>query len=231
MNPDLSFSNMRLLRSFSHSCEEAFHSISILVNALSAIGYGIYNLTVTAMNKSADSAFNILFLGQINFDISIFAFPLIYIGVAVIKWLILSALIYFVGVKIIGSRVEFTSVAAVAAFAYAPIALQVFLPALFSNQPLSWAFGLFFFTNAWMILALLVGVKQALEVSTGRAVGVILLSGGIYWIVDYLIIVPTLEIPGIWFVLKPATFVLLLFSVGTLLAALTGVFTKKFQFE
>jgi hypothetical protein len=82
-----------------------------------------------------------------------------------------------------------------------------------------------------MILALLVGVKQALEVSTGRAVGVILLSGGIYWIVDYLIIVPTLEIPGIWFILKPATFVLLLFSVGTLLAALTGVFTKKFQFE
>ncbi len=203
----------------------------ILVNTLSAIGYGIYNLTVINMNKSADITFNVLFLGQVSFDISVLVYPLIYVGVAVIKWLILSLLIYLVGAKILGSRVGFDSIATVTAFAYAPIALQVFLPLVLSNQTLLWGFAVFFVTNVWMILALLVGTRQALEISVGRNIGVMLLSGGMYWIIDYLAIVPVLEIPGIWFILKPATFVLLLFSIGTLLATLTGVFSKRFKFE
>jgi hypothetical protein len=58
-----------------------------------------------------------------------------------------------------------------------------------------------------------------------------LVGGGIYWIVDYLAIVPSFEIPGVWFILKPATFVLLLFALGVLLATLTGTFSKRFKFE
>ena len=203
----------------------------ILVNTLSAIGYGIYNLTVINMNKSAGTTFKVLFLGQMSFDISVLVYPLIYVGVAVMKWLILSSLIYLIGAKILGSRASFDSIATVTAFAYAPIALQVFLPVIFSNQALSWGLTVFFVTNVWMILALLVGARHALEISVGRMIGVLLLSGGIYWIIDYMAIVPLLEIPGIWFILRPATFVLLLFSIGTLLATVTGVFTKRFKFE
>lgn len=203
----------------------------ILVNTLSAVGYGIYNLTVINMNKSADITFNVLFLGQMSFDISVLVYPLIYMGVAVIKWLILSSLIYLIGTKVLGSRTGFDSIATVTAFAYAPIALQVFLPLLFSNQTTLWGFAVFFVTNAWMILAMLVGTRHALEVPIGRMIGVMLLGGGIYWIIDYMAIVPLLEVPGIWFILKPATFVLLLFSIGALLATLTGVFAKRFRFE
>lgn len=203
----------------------------ILVNTLSAIGYGIYNLTIINANNSADFAFNVLFLGQISIDISVLVYPLIYVGLAVIKWLILSSLIYLIGTKILGSRTGFDSIATVTAFAYAPIALQIFLPLIFSNQPVTWGLAVFFVTNAWMILALLVGARQALEVPIERMIGIILIGGGIYWIIDYMAIVPQLEVPGIWFILKPATFVLLLFSIGTLLATLTGVFTKRFKFQ
>jgi len=205
--------------------------ILILANVLSAAGFAIYSLTVDAMNTSADATFNVLFLGQIRYDISVFAYPFIYIGIAVIKWFLLSLLIYFVGTKIVGCRKEFDGIATVTAFAYAPILLQIFLPLVFSNQTVLWGFVVFFVTNIWMILALLIGVRQALEIPVGRTVGVILLSGGIYWIIDYLAIVPFLEIPGIWFILKPATFVLLLFSMGALLASLTGIFSKRFRFE
>ena len=203
----------------------------IVANVLSGFGYGIYNLTSVHMNQSANTVFNVLFLGQLSFDISVFAYPLIYIGIAVFKWLVLSFLVYLVGTKILGSRAGFDRIATVTALAYAPIALQVFLPVVFSNQLSSWGFGVFFFTNIWMILALLIGIRQALETQLGKTVGVMLVSGGMYWIIDYLTLVPLLEIPGIWFVIKPASFVLLLFSIGTLLAALTGVFSKRFKFD
>jgi len=199
----------------------------IAVNILSGLGFGIYNLTLTKTNNSFDAVFKVLLLGQVTFDISIFTYPLIYVGVAIMKWLILSTLIYVVGDKLLGSKRQFNEVAPVVAFAYVPVALQVFLPLIFSNQSVQWGMAMFIVTNVWMILALVIGVRQSLEISVGKAIGSVLFCGGIYWIIDYLWIVPYLEIPGVWFILKPATFVLLLFSIGTILAALMGTFTRR----
>jgi len=199
----------------------------IAVNVLSGLGFGIYNLTLTKTNNSFDAVFNVLLLGQVTFDISIFTYPLIYAGIAIMKWLILSLLIYVVGAKLLGSKREFNAVAPAVAFAYVPVALQAFLPWIFSNQSVQWGLIMFLVTNVWMIFALVIGVRQSLEISEGRAIGLVMFCGGIYWIIDYLWIVPSLEIPGVWFILKPATFVLLLFSIGTVLAALMGAFTRR----
>ena len=199
----------------------------IAVNILSGLGFGIYNLTLTKTNNSFATVFQVLLLGQVAFDISIFTYPLIYAGIAIMKWVILSTLIYIVGVKLLGSKRPFDEVAPVVAFAYVPVALQVFLPLIFSNQSVQLGMAMFLVTNVWMIFALVIGVRQSLEISEGRAIGLVIFCGGIYWIIDYLWIVPSLEIPGVWFILKPATFVLLLFSIGTVLAALMGAFTRR----
>src|SRR4030042_1402707 len=90
----------------------------IAVNVLSGLGFGIYNLTLTKTNNSFDAVFNVLLLGQVTFDISIFTYPLIYAGIAIMKWLILSLLIYVVGAKLLGIKREFNEVAPAVAFAY-----------------------------------------------------------------------------------------------------------------
>lgn len=204
--------------------------ILVLANVLSGIGYGIYATTLNAMT-SESARFAVLFLGQVNFDISVFSYPLIYIGTSILKWMILSVLVYVVGTKLIGGKGQFNEIAAVAAFAYAPVTLQIFLPLVFSNQPTAWGLILFFVTNIWMIIALLVGLRQTLEISIGRTLGIILFCGGTYWIIDYLGLVTFLQIPGVWFILSPATFVLALFSIGTIIAILTGTFSRREALE
>lgn len=199
----------------------------IVVNLLSGLGYGIYNLTLTKTNNSLDAVFGVLAFGHVTFDISIFTYPLIYAGVAVMKWVILTLLIYAVGVKLLGVKKELSDIAPAVAFAYVPVALQAFLPMVFSNQSVQWGIAVFLVTNFWMIFALIVGVRQSLEISMGKAIGSVMFCGGIYWIIDYLWLIPSLEIPGAWFILKPGTFVLLLFSIGTMLAALMGTFTRR----
>jgi hypothetical protein len=45
--------------------------------------------------------------------------------------------------------------------------------------------------------------------------------------INYMVIVPTFEVPGVWFMIKPPSIVLLLFSIGTILALSMGVFSKR----
>jgi hypothetical protein len=54
-----------------------------------------------------------------------------------------------------------------------------------------------------------------------------MLGGGIYWIINYAIIVPFLEVPGVWFILGPPSFVLMLLSFAAVLATLMGIFTRR----
>jgi len=201
--------------------------VLILVNVLSGLGYGIYSLNVANMANSAETMFRVLLLGELFLGTTIFSYPLIYISVALLKWFILGLLVYLIGVKLEGGKTEFDVVARTTAFAYAPIALQIFLPAMFSNQPVQWSSLVFLLTNIWMIFALIVGIRQALGVFIRKALGIVMLAGGIYWIIDYLIIVPFFEIPGAWFVLQPASFILTLLSIDVILSMLLGVFSSR----
>ena len=216
----------RKIRDEPHYLSQAVWML-IIVNLISGINYGIYNLTFLKGNTSIDALKSILFMGRVTMDISIFSYPLIYMGLAVAKWIILSLLIYVVGTKLLDSKCEFAGLAANVAFAYAPIALQALLSMMHSNQPQQLALYLFAITNVWMILGLVVAVRRSLEVATAKAIGIVMFCGGAYWIIDYLAIVPMLEVPGIWFVVKPSSIVLLLFSIGTLLALSMGVFSKR----
>jgi hypothetical protein len=200
--------------------------VFIFLNIITGVSYGIYNLTYLKANSSVGELSKVLLLGRITTDFSIFAYPLITIGLAVAKWIILSLLIYVVGTKLMDAKCDFAGLAASVAFAYAPIALQALLPMMYSNQPQQLALYIFAVTNIWMILGLVIAVTRILEVSTAKAIGVVMFCGGAYWIINYLVITPMLEVPGIWFTLKPPSLVLLLFSIGTITALLMGVFSK-----
>ena len=215
----------RKVREETHLLSQALW-VLIFLNIITGVSYGIYNLTYLKANSSVGELSKVLFLGRITTDFSIFAYPLINIGLAVAKWIILSLLIYVVGTKLMDAKCDFAGLAASVAFAYAPIALQALLPMMYSNQPQQLALYIFAVTNIWMILGLVIAVTRILEVSTAKAIGVVMFCGGAYWIINYLVITPMLEVPGIWFTVKPPSLVLLLFSIGTITALLMGVFSK-----
>jgi len=201
--------------------------VLIIVNVLSGLGYGLYSFNIKRMEGSAETRFNVLLLGKLYFDTTIFYYPITYMSVAFLKWLILGLLIYLIGVKLGDSNAEYDAVARVIAFAYTPIALQILTPLIFTNQPIQWPLLMFLLSNIWMTFALVIGIKQALDLFISKALGIVVLAGGIYWIIDYLVVIPFFEIEGSWFILQPISFVLTLLSVAVILALLLGVLTKR----
>lgn len=215
----------RTIREETHHLSQALW-ILVFLNIASGITYGIYNLTYLKGSSSVGELSRILFLGRITMDFSIFAYPLMYIGLGVAKWVILCVLIYVVGTKLVDGKCEFAGLAANVAFAYAPIALQALLSMTYSNQPQQFALYISAATNIWMILGLVVAVTRTLEIPMAKALGIVMFCGGAYWIINYLVIAPMLEVPGIWYTLKPPSMVLLLFSISTVVAMMLGVFSK-----
>jgi len=106
---------------------------------------------------------------------------------ALAKWLILTAIIYLVGVKIFKGTAGFREIQRTIAFAYVPIALQLLLP-LFSLY--EWALLVLVSTNFWMIAALVIAVRQSLDLSTEKSFAIVALSGIVYFIVSVLPLVP-----------------------------------------
>ncbi|MEM1515895.1 MAG: hypothetical protein QXH24_07630 [Candidatus Bathyarchaeia archaeon] len=200
--------------------------VLILVNLSSGLGYGIYSYNISIMNNSIEAKNAILINGKILFDISVFYYPVTYVGLAFIKWFILTMLIYAFGVKLKGSKTEFSGIAAAIAFAYAPAMVQAFLPLVFSTQPTQWAMSIFWVTNIWIMFALLIAIKESLEISKIESLGLLMICGGLYWIVTYKGIVPYFQVPGVWFVIEPSSFILLLFGIGVILSTLTGIFSR-----
>lgn len=207
------------------------------VNILSGMGSSLYLFNTDKILNSASTQgpFEILLLGQVFFDVSVLAPPLINISIAIFKWLLLSLIIYLVGTKLASLGSEFDEIARSIAFAYAPIGLQVFLPLVFSNQPFltsHWPMAVFFVTNFWMIFALIVAVKQSMDLPTGRAIGVVMFTGAIYWLIVYKMIIPVADISGvnisgIWFDLQPMELVLALASLAVIMSVLLGVFKRR----
>lgn len=201
----------------------------ILVSILSEFGNALY--LYNAENIMTSPSPQVLLLGRLSWDLPAVVGPTIsFIGIALIKWLILSGLIYLVGVKIADGKAELDSIGKVVAFAYTPVCLQVFMPLVFGSEPLlkfQWPLTVFFLTNLWMIIALIIGIKQSLNMALRRAIGVVMLAGTFYWLINSMIITPMLGIPSVQFIIKPPGIIWILTSVSGILATLLGVFTRR----
>lgn len=143
---------------------EALYAI-ILLNVLTGIGLGV----------------NDVFSGQAITGLGTAEIPLIVglqILIALVKWGILTGIIFLVGVIFLKGTSKFVEVARAIGFAYAPIALQIFVAFTAFSLLLTDAIQLA--TDFWLILALIVGVKQTLELSLGKAIIAVIIAGLIY---------------------------------------------------
>jgi len=203
----------------------------IVVNFLSGLGNALYLYNVgLVQSASANTLFRILLLGEILWGVPVISGMVAYIGIAIVKWLIFSVIIYFFGVRLAGKAVEFDEVAKILAFAYVPVSLQVFLPLVFLRMPMlfvEWPLTIYFLTNLWMVLALIAGLKQRMDIPIRKALGVVILAGTIYWLINYKFLIPALNVPGIQFVFQPSELMLPLITVALLFAALLGAFTRR----
>jgi len=207
----------------------------MLINLLSGLGNSLYTYNLSRIKTGTASEISkILLDGIILWDNLSILTAVGYIGIALVKWLVLTLAIYTVGVKIMASSSSFDKIARSSAFAYVPVLLQVFMPTVFSkHEPFvsfDWPMSIFFLTNLWMIILLVVAVREALDVTTTRALGVVAFGGTIYWLINNLFIIPALELPGIRFELafpKSLPALLILVTLASIIATLLGVFTKR----
>jgi len=203
----------------------------IFINILSGLGNGLYvhNVNLIRTSTSSDIPFRILLLGEVFGDLSVVGTAVFFVGIGIVKWLIFSLILYYVGAKLQGKLVEFDDIARVLAFAYVPICLQVLMPLVFLRQPLllfEWPFAIAFLTNLWMFIALVVALRQRLDIASSKALGIAILAGAIYWLINYTFLVPALNVPGIRFTFSPVELTLVLLSASAVLATLLGAFTR-----
>jgi hypothetical protein len=205
----------------------------MLISFLSAFGSGLYVYNVNRIHSSAEEAVKILLLGDCYWDNSILYMAFINIGIGVFKWLFLTLTIFVVGKKLMAaSSGDFEATIRAVAFAYAPIALQVFLPLLYFNEPylsLNWPLTVHFIITLWIVLALIIAVKKLFDLQIKRAIGLVILSGTFYWFTTYEIVFPILniEMPGLFFEIQPMNVVMMLISLSVILSLLFGAFSKQ----
>ena len=208
-----------------------------LVSFLSGFGCSYYVNMLNEIRLSSDKALKILLLGEQFWSNSVLFWAFINIGTGVLKWLLLTLIIFLIGTKLMAKKASFDAVMSMISYAYLPISLQIFLPLLHFNEPalsINWPMTVFFITNLWTIIALVIGAQQIFEITKKKALGLVMLSGTIYWIAIYKLILPAFrtiesgfQAPGIFFEIQPLNVVLFLTSVSVILSALLGVFSKK----
>lgn len=207
--------------------------VVISVGILRGIGNGLYTYNVNLIRNGGPPASGILLNGQVIWHSTAILTALSLIGISILEWLILSLAIYWIGAKLAGIPMEYDKIVRVSAFAYVPVGLQFVAPLMFSNEPtlsFGWPFGLYLISHLWVFIALIVATEQMFDFPRMKALGLVVLSGMIYWIVDNMLLIPTLNVPGIVVVLSTPTsslFILLSLSAATIIAALLGVFTRR----
>ena len=206
--------------------------VVIFVGILRGIGSGLYAYNVDIIKRGGAPASQILLNGQVMWHSTAVITAASLIGFTVLEWLILSLVIYWIGVKLTGITLEYDKIVRVLAFAFVPLSLQVFAPLVFSNEPtlsFHWPVGLYLISRLWVFIALVAATAQTFDFTRRRALGVVILGGMMYWIIDNMILIPTLRVPGILITVsaESAPFILLSFSAATIIATLFGVFTKK----
>jgi hypothetical protein len=207
--------------------------IVVFLNVLTGLGNGLYILTA---NKIRDPTFlgtsDILLKGSVPFDSSVVVVMVSYIGLGVIKWLVLSALIFLVASRIAGVAAKYKTVAYGVSLSYAPIALQLFLPLAFFNEPTltgTWPYAIFFLSNIWMGIALWYAVMKSLDLNMGRALGIMITAASAYYTLNYILIAPNLPVTGITFTVQPIVAIEAMLSLGVLIGLALGAFPRREQ--
>jgi hypothetical protein len=163
--------------------------VILFANLLSGIGNGIFTFNAERIIgvTNLNTPFEILFTGRLGLDLSIIQTPIILMGLGVFKWALLSLILYFVGANLFGEKASLASVAACTGFAYAPIALQVFTSYVFTSGPYLalWPLAVYLVTNFWMILILIAGMRQIMNVSITKAAATVASCGAIYTLINY----------------------------------------------
>jgi len=207
--------------------------VVILASILSGIGTGLYTYNVDLIKMGGDKAFGILLQGHVILHNTVIMTSISFIGIAVVKWLLLSIAIYGIGAKITGVPSSYDKITRMIAFAYVPESLLMFLPVMFSNEPalsFHWPIGLYIVSRIWIFAALVIAITQAFDYPKRKALGVAILGGTIYWVIYHMFVIPTLEIPGVRIAISmpdSSLLVLVLVSVASIIAMLLGVFSKK----
>jgi len=208
--------------------------IIVFLNILTGLGNGLYlsnanRILDTTSPDAANTATGILIGGGMLFDGSVWTSIVNYVGLGVFKWLIFSLIMYFIVTRILLRNTTFQTTAMVVAFAYAPIMIQVLMPfAFFSGAYLTtWPLIFFFASNLWMGLVLTMAIRKTWDVNLGQGIGITVLGGIVYYVLNSLVIQPTFPILGVWFMLQPVELFEFLLSVSVILSLLLGVFPKR----
>jgi hypothetical protein len=218
----------------------------IFVAVLSSLGVGIYILNVNLMYAqdayaAVKSTYSILVQGAVLTGVDAYFGATAYIAVGILKWLVLSIIVYLVGAKVLGLEFKFRTMAIILAFVYVPEILQMFTPFLFTNEPMlsqgafitlipvTWPLALFYISRIWAFVILVFAIRTIMDLTTMRALGVGIFTGTIYTLVNYLYVYPTLNPPGltIQFSSNSTVPILIIASVAILVAYFLGIFKKQ----
>jgi hypothetical protein len=206
--------------------------IVVFLNILTGLGNGIYVLSAQKITDLtyATLARGMLLNGNVPLDIvgwggMIFS----YVGLAIAKWLVFSAITYFCLTRLTGIHMGFEKVGLLISFAYSPIAMQLFLPLVFFNQPIltsTWPIAFFLISNIWVGVALVVAISKSGNISTAKAFGATILSSSIYYAINYALIEPNFPTQGIKFLIQPVAVTEIILTVGVLLGLFFGAFAE-----
>ncbi|MGB9778433.1 MAG: hypothetical protein ACPLW8_03420 [Candidatus Bathyarchaeales archaeon] len=219
----------------------------IFVGILSSFGAVLYAYNVNTLYSGSTtsilkSTYAILINGAIFIDTSVYFGAISYITISVIKWLILSIILYLAVSRLLTRELSFEAIAAVAAYAYVPELIQTFTPVLFTNEPflskgmsigfspipITWPLTLFLISRLWTIVILTIAISNMIEVPKSKAFGITLFSGTIYFFFTYLILYNQVNIPG--FIVKfsaSEVAVLMATSIALIIAILLGALKKE----
>jgi hypothetical protein len=204
--------------------------IIVFLNILTGLGNGLYILTADKiMDPSFSGASDILLKGDVPFDSSVLGVIGTYVGLGVIKWLVLSAIVFFVTTKITGIDAKYETLAHSVSLAYAPIALQLFMPIVFFNQPMLtgvWPLGVWILSNVWMGIALIYAIMKSLDINLGKALGITITATSVYYVLNCVIIDPSFPIMSIKLVPQPIAILEAILTGGILIGLALGTFTR-----
>ena len=217
----------------------------ILVAVLSSLGVGLYVFNVNAIYsqdafEALKSTYSVFVQGITFTGMDFYFGAAAYVTIGILKWLILSIIVYLVGAKVLGLEFKFSGMATALAFVYVPEILQMFTPLLFTNEPLlsrgtlidyipmTWPLALFYISRIWAFIILVVAVKTVMDLSTTRAIGVGLFTATVYGLMNYIYIYPSLNLPGLRIQFAGSSLeILVLTSSAIVIAFLLGAFKKQ----
>jgi hypothetical protein len=207
--------------------------IIVFLNILTGLGNGLYVLTADKiLDPSFSGASDILVKGNVPLDSSVLGVIGTYIGLGVIKWLVLSAIVFFVATKITGIDAKYKTVAYSVSLAYAPIALQLFMPIVFFNQPMltgAWPLAVWILSNVWMGIALIYAIMKSLDLNLGSALGITITAASAYYALNCTLIDPSFPIISIKLVPQPIAITEAILTVGILIGLALGTFPRHKQ--